>query len=741
MPEYKCEKCNRVFGQRSHYNDHLKKKIDCRQQTTQMVQNQRGLNNIESHNLEDEESLYDLAFPEDEVEVSFEAFKAALDDLIDVGYVRRNHNDDDVLYSSSDNLTWDAIKHIDCPIKKQIILQFIESPNSSFILQNTQRGKAGLVAIELCEWARDSHTSTCRPVSFIMLSNDQSLGDQTLNAFLNHKWVDDEGNYFVLSEKIKSFHLSSSATTRADVHEIMTYIDAYAAIDDYGMPLITYLSNDKQNKKILQILHHIRTRAATRYPTLRYAIISDEADENYRRLRDKQENIQGTIMSLQDFTNEDPTYLYKLCFVTATEGTLLDDYPECANAQSYKTDMDENDTKFYRAMHHDDSIQKIIRCPKNRNNSTLLELLKSDEYKEYFENPVRLRNGSLYYRKVIFNSNHTAKSMAAFAKEVTQENKYYAITFNQAGLTLYKSGKKFDNYRTKGKVFNKILFLIYKKLSLGDKPLIILGRKKVDRGLGFHYAPRPYMSGPKPEVIKYEEKLGELLTDGIEGLIWTDVFLGRIENRASAVQKAGRGAGIIAQCDQYIGSVTYWTDQATANAIITHNKRVDHVNKQYGCNTMLQSMTKAKEAVSSERDTRDQSLSDPKSVPTVLQITQADFESINNSKKGRKWNREYILEIIKKHSNEEYDKIKNMELNQIVCPGPDSSSYNKLITAFINAKEANTKYTWASGEKKNSDTYQIYLDKCNYKIIISIYYGSKNISTQAQNLLEPAATT
>jgi hypothetical protein len=114
---------------------------------------------------------------------------------------------------------------------------------------------------------------------------------------------------------------------------------------------------------------------------------------------------------------------------------------------------------------------------------------------------------------------------------------------------------------------------------------------------------------------------------------------------------------------------------------------------------------------------------DPTSVPIVLEITSEDFSKITKSSNGS-WNISSILEIIKKYSNDSYLKIKDMEKKQVVCPEKDKS-YDKLITAFVKAFESKTKYTWAISDKRNIDTYQIYLDNRSFRIIISIYYGSK----------------
>jgi hypothetical protein len=117
---------------------------------------------------------------------------------------------------------------------------------------------------------------------------------------------------------------------------------------------------------------------------------------------------------------------------------------------------------------------------------------------------------------------------------------------------------------------------------------------------------------------------------------------------------------------------------------------------------------------------------DPTSIPILISVSLEDFKKITKS--GRSWNIDSILNIIKKYSNHTYEKIKNMEKNQVVQPETDAS-YDKLITAFVNASEKNIKYTWAIGDKKTSDTYQIYLDNRSNRIIISIYYGSKIVTT------------
>jgi hypothetical protein len=107
-----------------------------------------------------------------------------------------------------------------------------------------------------------------------------------------------------------------------------------------------------------------------------------------------------------------------------------------------------------------------------------------------------------------------------------------------------------------------------------------------------------------------EGKDGFLTTDGIEGLIWTDMIMGNtIDHTPTAVQKAGRGAGIIRQCPQYPGEFHYWIDKETARAIEHHYKKVDAVNELPGTNTILQAVSHAEAIVPRIRQNHDVDMS------------------------------------------------------------------------------------------------------------------------------------
>ena len=562
------------------------------------------------------EDIVDLIAIDSTIDV--DTIQRHMDELESVGYVRTRVLDDLVGYHAKEGLTWSETKNISDQWKKKILLQMIPNPKTFFVLFNTQKGKAKILSSEIKAWA--TNTDGKKVVAIVMLDNDLTLGDQSAESFAAT----------IGKENIELFTLSSS--NKVSVQQILTHIDAYSMCHDYKMPLIMALSNDAQCKKVLQILSHVRSRHEKGRTNLMYGLAWDEADKIYPQLREKKLD-NGTC--IRDFTTDDSS-LYRLGFVTATEGVLLDEeYPECANAYMYPAEISEDDEPFYRAFHHEESIKRYIPCPKSRfNNDIALELL--DMKSEYFETPLKLASGELYYRKIIINSNVKGTDMTEFAREIT-EREMHAMVFNQTGLTVYRNGDPPIRLKIKKRWFASVLFYAYKRFGLHTMPLVIIGRRKVDRGLGFTYAPRRGKVGP----LLLDEGMGPITTDGIEGLVWTDMFLGHIDDKATAVQKAGRLAAIVAQCPQYPGALTWWTDEATGHQIDRHCRIVDAANEQVGANTMLQAFERAKVEVPV--------------IPLTKRIDYGLSRCFDTPKEAKKWCAENLT-----YPSSEYQLHKNL---------------------------------------------------------------------------------
>lgn len=525
---------------------------------------------VETTIVESGDSAFDFTL-EHVPELPREEFEALLDDLVTAGYIERlvdRSDDSRDLYKGATGLDESRVRVMTDPIKQAILRVFIKNPKARFILFNTQAGKSRLSAEKLSQWQRE----TKKVVGFVILSNDRTLGDQTLESYLGRI-----GRPGTATSPPRGVFLLSSSNGRVNVQDILTYIDAYCFAPRYPMPLILALVNNQQIAKILQILAHLVVLRT--HTTLSYAFLFDECDQTYPPVRDR----------LTPYLLENDAMLHELVFVSATDGPLLDnpDYPECANAFLEKSELSDEDKPFYKAYHSEGMVHKIVACPpRQSNNQIALALLRDQD--AHWKEVIALPSGP-YRRKIIINSNARGEDMRAFATDVLTLG-YHALVFNQMGLSLYRQDEAPIRLRTKGVRFNELLFYVYKRFDLNTKPLIILGRKKVDRGLGFHYAPRRDATGTR--TLEFE-KCGPITVDAHEGLIWTDMFLGHIVDKGTAVQKAGRLAGIVAHCPQYPGTLTWWVEESTGKNVERHNLRVDEMNGLPGSHTALQAMTVA----------------------------------------------------------------------------------------------------------------------------------------------------
>jgi hypothetical protein len=121
--------------------------------------------------------------------------------------------------------------------------------------------------------------------------------------------------------------------------------------------------------------------------------------------------------------------------------------------------------------------------------------------------------------------------------------------------------------------------------------------------------------------------------------------------------------------------------------------------------------------------------SDPTTIPIVFSVSPEEYLTLK--RKGKEWDYSSILSIIHKYKPDivsEMDRIASSGgKDQIVEPNVEYSTYKVYIIDFVNAF-INKKHHCHVGniKDKKKDTFQIYLDKIEHRIIITIYYGSKN---------------
>jgi hypothetical protein len=115
-------------------------------------------------------------------------------------------------------------------------------------------------------------------------------------------------------------------------------------------------------------------------------------------------------------------------------------------------------------------------------------------------------------------------------------------------------------------------------------------------------------------------------------------------------------------------------------------------------------------------------------VPKVFSLSSEEYGSIKklktkNGKDAKGWDIGSILAEVSKKDLALAELIKGMECFQ--CTEPEAANtYKKTVTDFIARAAANKKYI-AGKYEKGKDGYQIFLDKINRNVIVSVYYGSR----------------
>ena len=598
------------------------------------------------------DELFDDIYDEDEPE-KMEELEIKLHELFQDGLISRSILEEDypVFFSNKKLKRYEINKMAD-DIKKKILFYLLENHNVLFVIKNTQQGKMGIIINDALLPA--SKNKEYKIVPYIFADNNKSLADQLSDAI--------ELRFNELKIPHRIFLLSSNE--RINFEFAMCYLDLYVgekvkpgAKPAYPMPIYICLANPNQCEKILKLMNQVHKKVINEESILRNLPIWDEADKTYPSLRDKPFLIDEEMISCKTLMVDNTEALQDLWFVSATDGQLIDSelldwqYPECTNAQIHHSLISPENNEKYRALHHPEAVTHRNPYTSHTNNSYATKVITNN--KEHFMNPITLPTGEKYFRKIILNSNNRTKDMYSFAQEAVEMG-MYALVFNGlegASIKIYGVGKNVILVKTSKIRLNERLYYIYKKYNLNDKPLILLGRKKVDRGLGFHYCPTDNSEK------KFDGPRGPLITSNKDGLVWSDMILGHIKDKNSAVQKAGRIAGNIGDSPQYPGNIHYWTDKETEQLIREHNKTVDLANTMKDI-SIGEALTLAKERVK-EESTCKSDVDVPKkgSNPIItFDITDEDCEQFNGFGINYSQRNEFMMNKLKIYNFQEYQK-------------------------------------------------------------------------------------
>ena len=396
-----------------------------------------------------EEIFYD--FFDDDEEVDTELFKLKIEELNTEGYICNGIVNDEPFYFINSNLKKEDIDNIKDQTKREIVLYLYKTPNTYFVIQNTQSGKMRIIIKNLVNCTK---VSNLKIVCYIFLDNNKDQAEQTADAIREE--------FTRLYKKFKLFILSSN--DKVDYETIKTHIDAYSTDivedgeePDYGIPIILALSNDHQCKKVLSLMEHVHKKVINKGSLLRNNCQWDECDKTYPALRDKLFDIKGVNISCKTLMVDTTDALHELWFVSATEGQLLEtesqlldyNFPECANAEIISPEIPPEHRKHYRALHHPEAITHTMEyTSRHTNNSYAMEVIEKNI--KHFTTPNILPTGESYYRKVIVNTNTKTNDQKELAKWCVKKD-MYALVFNGKGGTsikLYRDGHEVISFKT-----------------------------------------------------------------------------------------------------------------------------------------------------------------------------------------------------------------------------------------------------------------------------------------------------
>ena len=128
----------------------------------------------------------------------------------------------------------------------------------------------------------------------------------------------------------------------------------------------------------------------------------------------------------------------------------------------------------------------------------------------------------------------------------------------------------------------------------------------------------------------------------------------------------------------------------------------------------------------------------PKSIPIVVNLRSNEYTRITRNRKI--WDIDSIYNVLKLYDPNLVDELMRIDnlggKDQVVQPTSDNkATYDKYITEFVEAAHKKQAHTTVGNKRGviREDTFQIFLDKKDKRVIVSLYYGSKlekNTATQ-----------
>jgi hypothetical protein len=456
-----------------------------------------------------------------------------------------------------------------------------------------------------------------KKIFFLVSQNMQDLTSQNCERILNDLGEYLQIFVFTSQYEKKNKNKSILFNAKMDevFSYISHYLNESKAGNSCKIPMAIFLANPSQLTKmnnLLEFVENQNNQLCENDESFQSYIFFDEADQTYPLGREIllknifDNNIYETFKVIRPLKS-----INKVYWISATQEEMVLTYPECAISKQaliqFQNGVIEN---HYSILDESAIIHSQVQPKDMEHNDYLLQIVENNR-SHFFD---KMSNDK--YRKIIGMSNVDNNKQKALARTLNSMGAN-VILLNQSGVFLYKINNEVsenevsnevsesndsnelsesndsnelsesndsnevsesndsnevsesndsnevseDSYAIKLddpiiKSRNALIAKVYNEtyVELQNAPLFILGNRKVDRGLTFHYAP---------------------ISEDSYSFILTDLIMGRIPNWKRAVQAIGRGNGVIKHHRDFIGTIDYWVDPITIENVKRHCKMMN----------------------------------------------------------------------------------------------------------------------------------------------------------------------
>jgi len=321
---------------------------------------------------------------------------------------------------------------------------------------------------------RNYDESEKRPIPIVLSTNHSQLTIQT--AMRLHKSLGSIYKIFVLNSMnpYRTTHLFKKDTIvyNPPTNAMTAYIDRFVdpMYPNILPPIILALSNNNQVEKVCSLIETIDSDYD--YP---FDMYFDEADVTYSQYR-----------------TEWNSYMYRannMILITATPQKLMEFDEIKESVQPYPVEYDKAFYDLY--LNHLDNDAVIYHAnPDPMATFDANMFIYKTIQRNYHHFADKLDDGS--YRRILAVTSHRVVDHEELAAMIIEDYGFNVLTVNGEGVILHRSEKNKKVYPVK-KEFSEVLASINGEADVKDKPLVIVGNRRIDRGVTFQNPSKEFL--------------------------------------------------------------------------------------------------------------------------------------------------------------------------------------------------------------------------------------------------------